>query len=69
MERPAYGWVRSGNDFVKTGKGEADGIMRAAYRHPPGLAGAFHYNVHGRRQLQVVSFAQQQPVPARGGAG
>ena len=27
MER-ADGWVPSGNDFVKTGKGEADGIMR-----------------------------------------
>jgi hypothetical protein len=44
------GWIRSGNDFVKTGPGEADGIMRYRIAIPPGLAGAFH---------------SEQPVPSR----
>jgi hypothetical protein len=59
---PACGWVRSGNDFVKTGKGEADGIMRYRIDIAPGLTGAFHYNVRMvGDNLQVVSFAQSNP--------
>jgi hypothetical protein len=57
-----YGWVRSGNDFVKTGQGEADGIMRYRIAIPPGLSGAFHYNVRMvSDNFQVVSFAQSNP--------
>jgi hypothetical protein len=58
----AFGWVRSGNDFVKTGPGEADGIMRYRIAIPPGLTGAFHYNVRMvSDNFQVVSFAQSNP--------
>jgi hypothetical protein len=57
-----YGWIRSGNDFVKTGKGEADGIMRYRIDIPPGLTGAFHYNARMvSDNFQVVSFAQSNP--------
>ena len=58
----ACGWVRSGNDFVKTSPGEADGIMRYRVTIPQGLTGAFHYNVRLVSQnFQVVSFAQSNP--------
>jgi hypothetical protein len=58
----AYGWVRSGNDFVKTGKGEADGIMRYRIDIAPGLTGAFHYNVRMvSDNFQVVSFTRSNP--------
>ena len=58
----AFSWIRSGNDFVKTGPGEADGIMRYRIAIPPGLTGALHYNVRMVSQnLQVVSFAQSNP--------
>jgi hypothetical protein len=58
----AFGWVRSGNDFVKTGPGEADGIMRYRIAIPPGLSGAFHYNVRMVSQnFQVTSFGQSNP--------
>jgi hypothetical protein len=56
------GWIRSGNDFVKTGAGEADGIMRYRVAIPPGLTGAFHYNVRlVSENYQVISFAQSNP--------
>jgi hypothetical protein len=56
------GWIRSGNDFVKTGAGEADGIMRYRITIPPGLTGAFHYNVRlVSENYQVISFAQSNP--------
>jgi hypothetical protein len=56
------GWIRSGNDFVKTGPGEADGIMRYRISIPPGLNGAFHYNVRlVSENFQVTSFAQSNP--------
>jgi hypothetical protein len=55
----AFGWVRSGKDFVKTSPGEADGIMRYRIAIPSGLTGAFHYNVRMVSQnFQVTSFAQ-----------
>ena len=58
----AGGWIRSGNDFVKTGPGEADGIMRYRIAIPPGLTGAFHYNVRlVSENFQVTSFAQSNP--------
>lgn len=58
----AGGWIRSGNDFVKTGQGEADGIMRYRIAIPQGLAGAFHYNVRlVSENYQVTSFAQSNP--------
>ena len=67
----AGGWIRSGNDFVKTGEdgyalaspsGEADGIMRYRIAIPPGLTGAFHYNVRMvSENFQVTSFAQSNP--------
>jgi hypothetical protein len=58
----AYGWVQSGNDFVKTGKGEADGIMRYRIDIPSGLTGVFHYNVRMvSDNFQVVSFARSNP--------
>jgi hypothetical protein len=58
----AHGWVRSGNDFVKTGQGEADGIVRYRIAIPPGLTGAFHYHVRMvSENCQVVSFAQSNP--------
>ena len=58
----AGGWIRSGNDFVKTGPGEADGIMRYRIAIPPGLSGAFHYNVRlVSENFQVTSFAQSNP--------
>jgi len=53
------GWIRSGSDFVKTAPGEADGIMRYRIAIPPGLTGAFHYNVRlVSENHQVISFAQ-----------
>lgn len=56
------GWKRSGNDFVKTGAGEADGIMRYRITIPGGLSGAFHYNARVvSDNLQVTSFAQSNP--------
>jgi hypothetical protein len=56
------GWIRSGNDFVKTGAGEADGIMRYRIAIPAGLTGAFHYNVRlVSENYQVISFAQSNP--------
>jgi hypothetical protein len=56
------GWIRSGNDFVKTGAGEADGIMRYRIPIPPGLTGAFHYNVRiVSENYQIISFAQSNP--------
>jgi hypothetical protein len=56
------GWIRSGNDFVKTGAGEADGIMRYRIAIPPGLTGAFHYNVRlVSENYQIISFAQSNP--------
>jgi hypothetical protein len=56
------GWIRSGNDFVKTGPGEADGIMRYRIAIPPGLAGASHYNIRlVSENFQVISFAQSNP--------
>jgi hypothetical protein len=59
---PDHGWIRSGNDFVKTGQGEADGIMRYRIAIAPGLSGAFHYNVRlVSVNFQVVSFAQSNP--------
>jgi hypothetical protein len=58
----AGGWIRSGNGFVKTGQGEADGIMRYRIAIPSGLTGAFHYNVRlVAENLQVISFAQSNP--------
>jgi hypothetical protein len=58
----ASGWIRSGNDFVKTGPGEADGIMRYRIEIPAGLTGAFHYNVRlVSVNFQVVSFAKSNP--------
>jgi hypothetical protein len=58
----ACGWVRSGNDFMKTGAGESDGIMRYRIAIPPGLTGAFHYNVRlVSENYQVISFAQSNP--------
>jgi len=57
-----HGWIRSGNDFVKTGPGEADGITRYRIAIPPGLTGAFHYNVRlVSVNFQVVSFVQSNP--------
>lgn len=57
-----HGWIRSGNDFVKTGPGEADGITRYRIAIPPGLTGAFHYNVRlVSVNFQVVSFGQSNP--------
>jgi len=59
---PSCGWIRSGNDFVKTGPGEADGVMRYRIAIPPGLAGAFHYHVRlVSENFQVISFAQSNP--------
>ena len=59
---PAFGWVRSGKDFVKTGPGEADGIMRYRIAVPAGLTGAFHYDARlVSENLQVVSFARSNP--------
>ena len=56
------GWIKSGNDFVKTGQGEADGIVRYRIAIPPGLTGAFHYNVRlVSENFQVTSFAQSNP--------
>ena len=56
------GWIRSGNDFVKTGAREADGIMRYRIVIPSGLTGAFHYNVRlVSENYQVISFAQSNP--------
>jgi hypothetical protein len=45
----ANGWKKVGNDFVKTGAGEADGIFRfnisiAAGAIPAGTFRRFHYN-------------------------
>jgi hypothetical protein len=58
----ACGWIRSGNDFVKTGPGEADGIMRYRIAIPGDLTGAFHYNVRlVSENFQVTSFAQSNP--------
>jgi hypothetical protein len=56
------GWKRSGNDFVKTGAGEPDGIIRYEISIPNGLTGAFHYNVRLiSDNFQVTSFAQSNP--------
>lgn len=56
------GWIRNGNDFVKTGAGEATGIMRYRIAIPPGLTGAFHYNVRlVSENYQIISFAQSNP--------
>jgi hypothetical protein len=56
------GWIRNGNDFVKTGAGEAGGIMRYRIAIPPGLTGAFHYNVRlVSENYQIISFAQSNP--------
>lgn len=56
------GWIRNGNDFVKTGAGEAAGIMRYRIAIPPGLTGAFHYNVRlVSENYQIISFAQSNP--------
>ena len=47
---------------MKTGPGEADGIMRYRIAIPPGLSGAFHYNVRlVSENFQVTSFAQSNP--------
>ena len=55
----AYGWVRSSNEFVKTGDSEARGVMRYRIDIPQGLSGAFHYNVRlVSENHQVVSFAR-----------
>jgi hypothetical protein len=52
----ACGWLRSGNDFVKTGPGET-GVMRYRIAVPAGLTGAFHYTVRlVSDNYQVVSF-------------
>ena len=41
---------------------EADGIMRYRIAVPPGLTGAFHYNVRlVSENFQVTSFAQSNP--------
>ena len=56
------GWIRSGNDFVKTGEAEPDGIMRYTIAIPLGLTGAFHYNVRlVSENYQIISFAQSNP--------
>jgi hypothetical protein len=56
------GWIRNGNDFVKTGAGEAAGVMRYRIAIPLGLAGAFHYNVRlVSENYQIISFAQSNP--------
>lgn len=56
------GWIRNGNDFVKTGAGQATGIMRYRIAIPPGLTGAFHYNVRlVSENYQIISFAQSNP--------
>jgi hypothetical protein len=56
------GWIKSGNDFVKTSPGEADGITRYRISVPAGLTGAFHYNVRlVSENYQVISFAQSNP--------
>jgi hypothetical protein len=56
------GWIRNGNDFVKTGAGEATGIMRYRIAIPLGLTGAFHYNVRlVSENYQIISFAQSNP--------
>ena len=56
------GWIRSGAHFVKTGPGEADGIMRYRIAVPAGLTGAFHYDARlVSENLQVVSFARSNP--------
>jgi hypothetical protein len=53
------GWRPSGHDFVKTGTGEADGIMRYRITIPDRLTGAFHYNARlVSDNLEVISFAQ-----------
>jgi hypothetical protein len=56
------GWKPSGNDFVKTGTGESDGIVRYTITIPEGLTGAFHYNARLiSNNFQVTSFAQSNP--------
>jgi hypothetical protein len=56
------GWKPSGNDFVKTGTGESDGIVRYRITIPGGLTGALHYNARLiSKNFQVTSFAQSNP--------
>jgi len=59
---PEDGWKPSGNDFIKTGTGESDGIVRYRITITGGLTGAFHYNARLiSRNFQVTSFAQSNP--------
>jgi hypothetical protein len=52
-------WQSSGNDFVRTGTGEAIGIMRYNITVPGGLTGRFHYNVEFVAQgFQVTELGQ-----------
>jgi len=56
------GWIRTGAHFVKTGPGEADGVMRYRIAIPAGLTGAFHYDARlVSENFQVVSFARSNP--------
>jgi hypothetical protein len=58
----ADGWKRTGNDFVKTGAGESDGVMRYEITIPPDLTGAFHYNARlVSDNFQITSFIQSNP--------
>jgi hypothetical protein len=57
-----HGWRPSGNDFVKTGPGEPDGIVRYRIAIPEGLNGAFHYNARlVSANFQVTSFGRSNP--------
>jgi hypothetical protein len=52
-------WQQNGTDFVRTGAGEAPGILRYRITIPPGLTGRFHYNLEFvTRGFQVVDLAQ-----------
>jgi hypothetical protein len=59
------GWIRSGNDFVKTGPGEADGVMRYRIAIPrPGRRLPFQ-RPPGQRELPGDLLRPEQPVPSR----
>ncbi len=59
---PGTKWKVNGTDFVRTGGGEPDGILRYEIAIPAGLTGQFHYNLQLVTQgFQVVDLAQSEP--------
>ena len=60
------GWIRSGNDFVKTDPGEADGVMRYRIAIPPGPGRRLPLQrPPGQRELPGDLLRPEQPVPSR----